>query len=185
MCYQVYGEYPRERILPLLTDGVNNTIEFEGFIVHTGTTRLQTLKRSQVCSNCGREGVVFRLERTLRKWERQPEDRKRICGILRPSKYQDTPHFNLYAVEFVWGRVNGRRKRVPHYILMTRDHIYPKSKGGPDSIDNSQTMCAKCNQRKANIIKVSEISKQPVQEMLKSIPVRFPLQVVKPFIVNF
>lgn len=28
---------------------------------------------------------------------------------------------------------------------MTKDHIVPKSKGGPDKIENYQTMCTECN----------------------------------------
>ena len=32
--------------------------------------------------------------------------------------------------------------------MMTKDHIIPKSKGGPDCIDNFQTMCEECNKKK-------------------------------------
>ena len=33
---------------------------------------------------------------------------------------------------------------------MTKDHIIPKSKGGPDCIENFQTMCEECNKKKKN-----------------------------------
>ena len=33
---------------------------------------------------------------------------------------------------------------------MTKDHIVPKSKGGPDCIENFQTMCEECNKKKKN-----------------------------------
>ena len=46
-------------------------------------------------------------------------------------------HFNLYSDDGV---------------LMTRDHIIPKSLGGKDCIDNMQTMCVKCNENKGNNI---------------------------------
>lgn len=36
--------------------------------------------------------------------------------------------------------------------LMTKDHIYPKSKGGRDNLYNLQPMCYKCNSDKADII---------------------------------
>ena len=35
-------------------------------------------------------------------------------------------------------------------VLITKDHIIPKSKGGKDKLDNYQTMCVRCNKRKGN-----------------------------------
>jgi len=37
-------------------------------------------------------------------------------------------------------------------IQMTKDHVIPKSKGGKDRLDNMQTLCQKCNNKKANKI---------------------------------
>lgn len=36
-------------------------------------------------------------------------------------------------------------------VMLTRDHIYPKSKGGLDNIKNYQVLCVKCNQKKADL----------------------------------
>jgi hypothetical protein len=47
-------------------------------------------------------------------------------------------HFNLYGIK------NGNP------ILMTKDHIIPKSKGGKDSQYNLRTMCFECNQIRGN-----------------------------------
>ena len=44
-------------------------------------------------------------------------------------------HFNLYSED---------------NILMTKDHIIPKSKGGKDKVSNMQTMCILCNMEKGN-----------------------------------
>lgn len=44
-------------------------------------------------------------------------------------------HFNFYSADDV---------------LMTKDHIFPVSKGGKNHISNLQTMCKKCNERKSN-----------------------------------
>ena len=49
------------------------------------------------------------------------------------SKSLERAHFNLFAEDGT---------------LMTKDHIVPKSKGGPDCIDNFQTMCKECNEKK-------------------------------------
>lgn len=48
-------------------------------------------------------------------------------------------HLNLYAID-----KNGKE------ILMTKDHIIPKSKGGKNRIENYQPMCEKCNSKKGN-----------------------------------
>ena len=40
-------------------------------------------------------------------------------------------------------------------ILMTMDHIIPKSKGGTDNLKNIQPMCNTCNQDKGNKIPCS------------------------------
>ena len=50
-------------------------------------------------------------------------------------------HLNMYAIT-----------RKGEEILMTKDHIVPKSFGGKNHITNYQTMCVKCNLRKGNNI---------------------------------
>lgn len=50
-------------------------------------------------------------------------------------------HLNLYGID-----QNGEE------VLMTKDHIIPKSKGGDNHISNYQCMCTKCNQMKGNHI---------------------------------
>jgi len=50
-------------------------------------------------------------------------------------------HFNLYALGG-----NGEE------VLMTKDHIFPKSKGGRDEVVNYQTMCSPCNKEKGDKI---------------------------------
>ena len=50
---------------------------------------------------------------------------------------QKRAHFNLYSDD---------------EILMTKDHILPKSKGGIDRIENMQTMCSICNHAKGNTV---------------------------------
>jgi len=73
-----------------------------------------------VCVSCGICGKVFLLERD--------------CG-----NKNGPPHLNLYAVD-----------QNNKLILMTKDHITPKSKGGRDIQANFQTMCTICNGLKGN-----------------------------------
>jgi len=67
------------------------------------------------------------------------------CGIeaqyfaLERDTHATKYHMNLYAVSSRGGEV-----------LMTRDHIQPRSKGGNDALSNQQTMCIYCNMRKGN-----------------------------------
>lgn len=68
-----------------------------------------------------------------------------ICCGIKSSYYKKfshnkdiSPHLNLYANE------NGIE------ILMTKDHILPKSLGGKDIIENYTTACITCNNFKGN-----------------------------------
>jgi 5-methylcytosine-specific restriction endonuclease McrA len=64
------------------------------------------------------------------------------CGLAGSKMILDmnpgdtSPHFNMYAEE------HGR------FVLMTKDHIHAKSKGGTDNLENFQTMCSTCNNLK-------------------------------------
>lgn len=67
------------------------------------------------------------------------------CGLignimgLDLQKGVHRPHFNLYA-----------RDLAGNDILMTKDHIVPRSKGGKNTLSNMQTMCVQCNGKKGN-----------------------------------
>jgi 5-methylcytosine-specific restriction endonuclease McrA len=50
-------------------------------------------------------------------------------------------HLNLYSVN-----EHGEE------MMMTMDHIHPKSKGGANSLGNTQTACSRCNFLKADKI---------------------------------
>jgi hypothetical protein len=67
------------------------------------------------------------------------------CGLrgtrmmLDMNPRDNSPHFNLYAEE------NGR------LVLMTKDHVLAKSKGGADKSHNFQTQCIICNNLKSDL----------------------------------
>jgi 5-methylcytosine-specific restriction endonuclease McrA len=49
------------------------------------------------------------------------------------------PHFNLY----------GKNKQGKE-VMLTKDHVVPKSWGGKNHLDNYQPMCSKCNSHKGS-----------------------------------
>ena len=89
--------------------------------INVKSLRLQCFKRSRVCVECGLVGTIMSVDTFTIKSDR--------TGV----------HFNLY------GEKDGKSR------LMTKDHIIPKPKGGPDHLDNLQTMCDHCNNAKGDI----------------------------------
>lgn len=105
-----------------------STPNFGDFKVKVSGNRLNCLRNNHTCVSCGIEGVVWSLE----------------------SHVNEAPHLNLYAQakEF-----NHWKKSIQGgLILMTQDHIMPKSRGGTDTEDNLQTMCLICNNKKGSKI---------------------------------
>ncbi len=82
------------------------------------------------CVRCGVVGLYFAVERSAR--------RDKTTRTWKPC-LSSPWHLNLYALN-----------AQGHEVLMTKDHIVPKSKGGPNCDSNYQTMCTKCNNHKAD-----------------------------------
>lgn len=67
------------------------------------------------------------------------------CGL--PAKFfvkekaipNEAWHVNLYGVN-----------KEGQEVLFTHDHIVPKSRGGKNNLENTQTMCCYCNWDKGN-----------------------------------
>jgi hypothetical protein len=126
-----YGKkrYSVEEVLPHITR--RNTMrplrkDFDGDSIKMSSLRLRTFKeKGCTCVTCGLEGTYFL------KVRGNPTERW---------------HFNLYGDK----QVEENGEMIDKRVLFTKDHILPKSKGGPDSIDNMQTMCQTCNSRKGN-----------------------------------
>lgn len=91
--------------------------------VAMGSHRYQLfLEKGIECIECGLKGKYFALERGFGD---------------NPNRF----HFNLYGVNDAGDE-----------ILMTKDHILPRSAGGRNVISNYQTMCCICNQNKSDRI---------------------------------
>jgi hypothetical protein len=98
-----------------------------GDLIEMNSHRYVLFKRSQTCVCCGLTGTYFAKERSAKKNKQTGE------WVSTDNKW----HFNLYA-----------RREDGTEVLMTKDHIQPKSKGGADEQDNYATMCSPCNGRK-------------------------------------
>ena len=95
--------------------------EVRGVIVPMGSHRYQLYaEKGTTCVRCGIKGTYFALERGRGD---------------NPNRF----HFNLYG-----------RDKHGHEVMITKDHIKPRAKGGKNKLSNYQPMCYKCNQRKAD-----------------------------------
>lgn len=99
--------------------------EYDGDMMKMGSDRYYTFKKSLCCVHCGIVGSFMAKERHV--------------------KHDGTPlsesyHFNLYGID-----------KEGNDILMTKDHIKAKSRGGKNSIRNYVTMCAPCNEEKGSL----------------------------------
>jgi HNH endonuclease len=117
--------YVSEKLIPSRRSRDRVRISFNGDLVNVNSWRLITFKvKGLKCAQCGIEGKYFVKERSN--------------GEIKSQFY----HFNLYAIDS-----EGME------VLMTKDHIVPRSKGGKNHISNLQTMCFICNEKKGNASK--------------------------------
>ena len=117
------GKFAPEDILPHITDE-KSELEFNGLRVWMNSDRYRLFKaKGMTCVICGLTGLFFALER-----------QRNLTDKSTPS---NRFHFNLYGYD-----------KDGNEIMLTKDHIVPKSKGGKNSIDNYQPMCAVCNEEK-------------------------------------
>lgn len=93
------------------------------------SVRMQCLRRDPTCVACGRTGLLWVLQ----------DERTHLPGRFKPN-------LNLYAVD-----------DDDQLILMTRDHVIPRCRGGSWELDNAQTMCSPCNNDKADSLHLNWI----------------------------
>lgn len=123
--YQRAGIYEVDVIHALVGSGKQR---FGSDLISMDSARYRVFSKSVRCVRCGCKGVFYAKERNARYDK----------GANTYYATNNDWHFNLYA------RVNGRD------VLMTKDHIIPRTHGGPDTDDNYQTMCSPCNSRKGS-----------------------------------
>lgn len=104
-------------------------INFDGDPLKATSLRYKVFHNSLKCCICGIEGKYFAKERSL-------------------PAVSDKFHLNLYALD-----------EKGNEVLMTKDHIIPKSKRESDNLENMQTMCERCNFRKGNNMEKKDVFK--------------------------
>lgn len=139
----VFAEFKVEEILPRL--GLEkpswNIVTSEGlFRIRTNSSRLECFKRNITCVGCRIKGDLFRLEAS-RLGKRHDVSTQCLIDECQWCSLKDRvvrvgAHLNLYA------------KTKNGLLLMTQDHIFPKSRGGGSEQSNLQTMCCNCNCKK-------------------------------------
>lgn len=138
-------KYRPEEIVPRIRSksGYNHSARREtldGDQVNFRSSRLATFKQGLRCVCCGLRGSFF------------VKEKHRLTNNLVSLPF----HLNLYAID--------------HHgceVLMTSDHIIPRSKAPPNLNNNRQTMCVRCNHAKGSRnISISKLRK----EMFSHIP---------------
>lgn len=126
------GVFTPDDVFPYLGAGKKDYyIGSKIYQVKMNNDRYYLFQKNKKCVSCGLEGTQIILEQQGNGGKGNP------------------PHFNLYGLE------DGR------LVLMTKDHILAKSKGGKDSLDNYQTMCHICN----NLKSYANMSIESVREL--------------------
>jgi hypothetical protein len=104
--------------------------------------RLFCLLQNQECINCHITGNQWRIEQHVK------------------TPYKSTWHINLYA---------HRPEIGQHNILITRDHIIAIANNGPDTLENSQTMCTHCNNKKGAKLHINDLQQSAKIEFTPTI----------------
>lgn len=120
------GNVPIDEVFSQMGDGDRQYISaiINGVEVNLGTLNVRMHFHKGVdCIACGAKGDHFKVQRSPGP----------------PHITFSQWHLNLFAIN-----ADGQE------VLMTKDHRYPKSKGGPDTIANLDPMCTTCNALKAD-----------------------------------
>lgn len=119
-----------------------DTPNFGKFLVTANSSKLGCLKRSPMCVSCDRVGSIWMLQ-SHGKLVTPLTEQEKFFGVKRKIKHSDEqrPHLNLWAVD-----------ASNNLVMMTQDHILPRSRGGSNGSHNLQTMCTFCNSAKGDKI---------------------------------
>lgn len=121
------------------------TVNGVDYKVNMTSLKYQCFKsKGLVCVTCKKEGTFFLLQQgkdfhNPALYDQCKFEEENGCSCYYEVMGRQFPHFNLYHID-----------EAGKLTMMTRDHIIPRSKGGPDTLANSATMCQPCNSEKGN-----------------------------------
>jgi len=111
-----FARFEIDEIMPLVGKGLGKVEIRPGLFFNSDSQRLLVFKYKGInCTSCGLKGTHFWLQKS-------------------ENESDNSFHMDLYATNLLGIEV-----------LMTRDHIIPRCKGGPDTIKNQRPMCLPCN----------------------------------------
>jgi hypothetical protein len=124
--YTTAMTFPAELVVPFIGKARRIRLPHLSLWVRLDYFRLLPFAKSLTCYKCGIKGAFFALQRTHGGRLMKEESTRWVLTT--------DWHLNLYAADF---------------RLMTCDHVVPRSKGGSNYAENLETLCSKCNSRKA------------------------------------
>lgn len=141
--YIRHGTCTPEEVLPLVKEHYGTNLPrpmFLGYKVGVSSLRMKTFQHDGLtCRGCGLTASFFAIEDFHTGWAAS-------AGTAKASQ----PHLNLYGI-------NDKGEEV----LFTHDHILARSLGGSDTLDNAQTMCSPCNNKKGRAENPQKKLKKP------------------------
>jgi hypothetical protein len=127
--------------------------DYDGNMVKMFSQRYQLFaKEGTTCVECGLVGTFFGLE-------------------IMEAEYgkSDRYHFNLYGED-----QDGTE------VLITKDHIIPKSRGGKNVLSNYQVMCVNCNTEKGDKLPTECDNARYIELAIKSLEMVAHVQDIDP-----
>ena len=144
-----------EEVMPLIPDKIEPaTMIFwcqsikRGVFVSLGNAKMRLFKRQPECAACKAKADHFWIESNGKG------------GWGKNGQYNW--HMNLYGIN-----------HHGHPVMLTLDHIKPRSKGGTRSDSNIQVLCRQCNNLKGNTkmspVQVAQLRAQKDSELHKAL----------------
>ncbi len=137
--YQVLGVFDIEDVLPYIAkDGTEGKLTID-YVINCVVWSVNMGSDRMRCLQRSPRCLCCGLEGIQFQLELPPRDKR--------------PHFNLYGMD-----TDG------DLVMLTKDHIIPRARGGGNHQSNLQTLCCLCNERKRDLL----VSVEELREILEN-----------------